>query len=150
MCLHSGINEIWTVGTIGVSLGYPLWPFLWKIQQMWYNSANSYWWLIKNMEVTCPFHVHTSSCLMLQHRTVSAQYRTLLVFKEIKVMWPKHGYWSETFKLLAHRLLLVNNCCMHYTLPKKKRNFNFKIFYGHPWPGSVTPDHVHKGKCSWE
>ncbi len=116
MCLHSGINEIWTRGTTGVSLGYPLWPFLenGKIQQMWCNSANNYWWLIETMRATCPFHVYTSSCLMLQHHTASAEYRTLLVFKEIKVMWPKHGCWSETFMLLAHRLLLVNSCCMYY------------------------------------
>ncbi len=28
-----------------------------------------------------------------------------------------------------------------YTLPQKKRNFNFQIFYGDPGPGSVTPGH---------
>ena len=29
-----------------------------------------------------------------------------------------------------------------YTLPQKKRNFNFRIFYGDPGPGPVTPGHV--------
>ena len=33
-----------------------------------------------------------------------------------------------------------------YTLPQKKRNFNFQIFHGNPGPGSVTPGHVHQGK----
>ena len=33
-----------------------------------------------------------------------------------------------------------------YTLPQKKRNFNFKIFHGDPGPGSVTPGHVQPGK----
>ncbi len=33
-----------------------------------------------------------------------------------------------------------------YTLPQKKRNFNFQIFYGDPGQGSVTPGHVHQGK----
>ena len=33
-----------------------------------------------------------------------------------------------------------------YTLPQKKRNFNFPIFRGDPGPGSVTPGHMHQGK----
>ncbi len=37
-----------------------------------------------------------------------------------------------------------------YTLPQKKRNFNFQIFHGDPGPGSVTPGHVHQWKCSGE
>ena len=36
-----------------------------------------------------------------------------------------------------------------YTLPQNKRNFNFHIFHGYPRPGSVTPGHVHQGKCPW-
>ncbi len=37
-----------------------------------------------------------------------------------------------------------------YPLPQKKRDFNFQILHGDPGPGSVTPGHVHQGKCSWE
>ena len=37
-----------------------------------------------------------------------------------------------------------------YTLLQKKSNFNFKIFYGDPGPGAVTPGHVDQGKFSWE
>ena len=40
-----------------------------------------------------------------------------------------------------------------YTLPQKKHNFNFQVFYhvyGDAGPGSVTPVHVHQGKYSWE
>ena len=33
-----------------------------------------------------------------------------------------------------------------YTLPQKKRNFNFQIFNGDPGPGSVTPGHVLQGE----
>ncbi len=37
-----------------------------------------------------------------------------------------------------------------YTLPKKKHNFNFQIFYDDPGPESATLGHVHQGKCSRE
>ncbi len=37
-----------------------------------------------------------------------------------------------------------------YTLPKKKRNFNFQIFHGDPGTGSATLGHAHQGKCSLE
>ncbi len=39
-----------------------------------------------------------------------------------------------------------------YTLPQKKRNFNFQIFHDDPGPGSETPGHVHQGiwlKVHW-
>ena len=45
------------------------------------------------------------------------------------------------FENIAFRYWVV-----FYTLPQKKRNFNFQIFYGDPGPGSVTPGHVHQGK----
>ena len=34
-----------------------------------------------------------------------------------------------------------------YTLPRKKRKFNFLIFYGDPGPGSVTPVMSAKGNA---
>ncbi len=36
-----------------------------------------------------------------------------------------------------------------YTLPQKKRKFNFQIFRGDPGPGSVNPGHVHQGKLTY-
>ena len=53
--------------------------------------------------------------------------------------------------LLSFEYLARQKCILSfqlYTLPQKKRNFNFQIFYGAPEPGSVTPgvictkDHV--------
>ena len=35
-----------------------------------------------------------------------------------------------------------------YTLPNKKRNFNFQIFYGDPGPRSLTQGYVHMAKSS--
>ncbi len=32
--------------------------------------------------------------------------------------------------------------CGPYTLPQKKRNFNFQIFYGDPGPGSMTKENA--------
>ncbi len=49
----------------------------------------------------------------------------------------------------------------NYTLPQKKHNFNFQIFYDDTrvtrpgffyddtGPGSVTPGHVNQGKFHW-
>ena len=34
-----------------------------------------------------------------------------------------------------------------YTLPQKKRNFNFKIIYGDPGPGAVTQVMFTKGNA---
>ena len=38
--------------------------------------------------------------------------------------------------------------CWLYTLPQKKRNFNFQIVHGDPGPGSVTPGHAHQGNLA--
>ncbi len=37
-----------------------------------------------------------------------------------------------------------------YTLPQKKRNFNFQIFHGDPGRGSVTTGHGFLANCYQE
>ena len=52
--------------------------------------------------------------------------------------------------LRSYIVIIINSGMLMYTLPQKKRNFNFQIFHGNPGPGSMTLGYVHQGKCSWE
>ncbi len=46
-----------------------------------------------------------------------------------------------------HHIFAAGTLHVHqYTLPQKKLNFNFWIFYGDPGPGSVTLGLVHRGE----
>ena len=63
MCLHSGIDEIWTWDTMRVPLEYHLWPFFGKLQNsakvhiehnLIYNWSNQ---TVCHMEATCSVHV---------------------------------------------------------------------------------------------
>ncbi len=72
----------------------------------------------------------------------------------------KHPFLLTLFREICNipRLLLgmqtiklIFACSIQaHTFPQKKRNFNFRILYGDPGPGSVTPDHVHQGKNWWK
>ncbi len=77
----------------------------------------------------------------------------VVVCFDIRHVWTESlvaVYWTTHSCVIERKVGWVANLLkwINDTLPQKKSNFNFQIFYVDPGPGSVTPGHVHQGKCS--